>query len=31
MWRDAFPLATIVGVDLAPPDIDLGPRVHIVP
>lgn len=29
MWRDAFPRATIVGVDLAPPPLDLGPRVHI--
>lgn len=30
MWRGAFPRATIVGVDLGPPDIDLGPRVHII-
>jgi hypothetical protein len=28
LWRDAFPRATIVGVDLAPVDLDLGPRVH---
>jgi hypothetical protein len=30
MWRDAFPNATIVGVDLRPPELDLGPRVHVV-
>ncbi len=30
MWRDAFPRATVVGIDLQPPDMDLGPRVHIV-
>ena len=30
MWRDGFPRATVVGVDLVPPPLDLGPRVHIV-
>lgn len=30
MWRDAFPRATIVGVDLGPPELQLGPRVHVV-
>jgi|SRR5580692_2349500 hypothetical protein len=30
MWRDAFPRATIIGVDLQPPDMELGPRVHII-
>jgi SAM-dependent methyltransferase len=30
MWRDGMPRATIVGLDLAPPQIDLGRRVHIV-
>jgi hypothetical protein len=30
MWRDAFSQATIVGVDLGPPDLQLGPRVHVV-
>jgi SAM-dependent methyltransferase len=30
MWRDAFPRANIIGVDLLPPDVDLGRRVHIV-
>jgi SAM-dependent methyltransferase len=30
MWRDAFPRATVVGIDLAPPDIELGERVTIV-
>ena len=30
MWRDAFPRATIVGLDLALPELELGPRVHLV-
>jgi hypothetical protein len=30
MWRGAFPLATIVGIDLDPPQVDLGPRVHAI-
>lgn len=29
MWRDALPAATIVGVDLAPPELHLGPRVRV--
>jgi hypothetical protein len=29
MWREGFPRATIVGVDLELPDVDLGPRVHL--
>jgi hypothetical protein len=29
MWRDGLPNATIVGVDVEPPALDLGPRVHI--
>lgn len=30
MWRDGFPRATIVGVDIAPRDLHLGNRVHVV-
>jgi SAM-dependent methyltransferase len=30
MWRNGLPRATIVGLDLEPPDINLGPRVRIV-
>jgi hypothetical protein len=30
MWRNCLPRATVVGVDLNPPQIDLGRRVHIV-
>jgi hypothetical protein len=30
MWRDAFPRATVVGLDLHPPPLELGPRVHVV-
>jgi hypothetical protein len=30
MWRDAFPRATIIGVDLVLPDVELGPRVHLI-
>lgn len=30
MWRDAFDSATIVGLDLKAPKVDLGPRVHVV-
>jgi hypothetical protein len=29
MWRDYFPKGTIVGVDIHPKTLDLGPRVHI--
>lgn len=29
MWRDCLPQATIVGVDLQPPDLDLGDRVVV--
>lgn len=29
MWRDAFPHATVVGLDLEPPEIELGERVHM--
>jgi hypothetical protein len=30
MWREGFPRATIIGVDVEIPAVDLGPRVHIV-
>lgn len=30
MWRDAFPRATVIGIDIAPPELHLGPRVHII-
>lgn len=30
MWHSAFPKATIVGVDLGPPPLDLGPNVHLI-
>src|ERR1700730_4562855 len=30
MWRDAFPRATIIGVDLQPPALNLGERVHLI-
>jgi hypothetical protein len=30
MWRDGFPRATIVGVDIEIPAINLGARVHVV-
>ena len=30
MWHDAFPEATIIGIDLRPPQMDLGPKVHCV-
>jgi SAM-dependent methyltransferase len=30
MWRNAFPEATIVGVDLTEVPVDLGPKVHAV-
>jgi hypothetical protein len=30
MWRDSFPRATIVGVDLGPPELELGDRVHVI-
>jgi SAM-dependent methyltransferase len=30
MWRDGFPRATVVGLDLEPPAVDLGPRVRVV-
>lgn len=30
MWRDAFRRATVVGVDLFPPAMSFGPRVHVI-
>jgi SAM-dependent methyltransferase len=30
MWRDSFKRATVVGVDLFPPEVQLGPRVHVI-
>lgn len=30
MWRDGLPRATVVGVDIDPPPLDLGPRVHVL-
>jgi hypothetical protein len=30
MWHDAFPRATIVGIDLVPPRVDFGASVHVV-
>jgi hypothetical protein len=30
MWRDAFPRATVIGVDLKLPELHLGERVHLV-
>lgn len=30
MWRDSFPAATIVGVDIGDCDVGLGDRVHFV-
>ena len=30
MWRDAFPKAIVVGIDLKLPDLDLGDRVHMI-
>ena len=29
MWTEAFPEATVIGLDLEPPDLDLGPRVRM--
>lgn len=30
MWRDAFSLATIIGLDVTPLDLQLGDRVHVI-